>query len=107
MKAHKLLWLILIPLGAFGNTYKCDLGSNKKNDKIEINIKKKSIKISLTEHNKKYIYKNCKKEKDDVGLLLDCTAGNLDLMILLSPELKPISGSIISSTHNLYEDINC
>ena len=104
----KLLALLLItqPL-CYGMTYKCEFVSDNPSDELKISLDKSEATVLVKFENQKHEYSKCKLEKDDVGVLIDCSAGRLDFMILLNNQVSPAAGGVMSSSLNLFTDINC
>lgn len=88
-------------------SYECEFESSNPKDSINIKLSGKLAKVKLNHNNKTNSYKNCRVEKDDVGVLIDCNSDVIDFMILLNNEVRPASGGVMSSTHELYADIDC
>ncbi|MDP7321057.1 MAG: hypothetical protein QF441_10635 [Bacteriovoracaceae bacterium] len=100
--------LLLIPTMALASEgYECHFASSYNADGVKIDINGQFSQVELIHKGKKSFYKKCKAEKDDFGLLIDCTQGLTDFMILLNNEVRPASGGIMSSTHDLFVDIDC
>jgi hypothetical protein len=99
--------LLLLPSVGFSANYNCNFSTDEGAGSLNISIKGSKASIDLDNNGDKYSYKNCKVEKDDIGLLVDCNTGNLDFMILLNNEVRPASGGIMSSTHELFADVDC
>jgi hypothetical protein len=99
--------LILLPSIGYSATYNCHFTTDEGDGNLRIAIKGSKASIELSNSGKNYTYKNCKVEKDDIGILVDCNAGSLDFMVLLNNEVRPASGGIMSSTHELFADVDC
>ena len=99
--------LMLSPVLAQAGNYKCRFNADEGNGTVNIYVKNKFATINLNFQQSVQTYRGCDATKDDFGLLIDCNSGNLDFMILLNNEVSPASGGIMSSTHELFVDINC
>lgn len=102
-----LLFVLTLPYISFAKTYKCKYFSNGKEQNIKIKTKKSTAKVWLELERNKRTYSNCERIKDDFGVLIDCNRNNLDLMFLLTEEDQIIRGGIMSSTFDLFLDIEC
>lgn len=99
-----LLSLLTSPL-ASARSYECDVKDDSTSN-INISVRGQRAEVVL-QNSTRYEY-NCLAERDDFGLLIDCTTTMLDFMILLNDEYQhSISGGVMSSTHNLFSDIEC
>ena len=104
MKILLIMGLLISSL-ASARSYDCDV-KNDSDSNIFISVRGQKADVVL-ENSKRYEY-NCSAERDDFGLLIDCTTTILDFMILLNDEFQySISGGVMSSTHNLFSDIEC
>lgn len=99
--------IFLLPLMAFGGTYNCHFESNQGDGTLQLKIIAKEASVKLRYNKRTYKYFDCSSEKDDIGTLIDCNTGNLDFMLLLNRNISPASGGIMSSTHNLFVDLDC
>jgi len=100
-----LLGLLLTSQFAFAVEYKCKFDQDKSGDlSIQTNGSNAKVELSLS---KSYVYSNCKSTKDDFGVLIDCNSPGLDFMVLINNEVRPASGGIMSTTHDLFVDIDC
>lgn len=99
--------IFLLPLIAFGETYNCQFESDLGVGTLQLNIMARRASVKLKLNRRTYKYLDCSSEKDDIGTLIDCNAGNLDFMLLLNRNISPASGGIMSSTHNLFVDLDC
>ena len=108
MKGISIFLTFFFSMGfAQAASYECEFESRNSNDSININLSGKLAKVRLNLNDKPHSYKNCRVEKDDVGVLIDCNSDAVDFMILLNNEVRPASGGVMSSTHELYADIDC
>ncbi len=106
----KLIYTIMaltVMNGSLAQEYKCVFISDNESDGVSISMSQKNANVTVIYEDKKHQYKSCKVEKDDVGVLIDCSAGSLDFMILLNNQVSPAAGGIMSSSLNLFSDINC
>lgn len=103
-----LVTLFLIPTLGYSMTYQCDFeNEDGVRGDVKLVLKRRSADVSLDNGSSLKRYNNCDISNDDFGILIDCNAGNLDFMILLNNKVKPAKGGIMSSTHNLFVDIEC
>lgn len=84
-------------------SYDCKYENDNERKKIDITIKDGNGSIVLD--GKKY--NNCKLDKDEFGQLLDCGDLELDLMVLVNQTEENITGGIMSSTYDLFVDLEC
>lgn len=99
--------LLLLPTIGYSANYSCNFTSEDGTGSLQISINKSNARVDLTNNGNATSYKFCKVEKDEIGLLVDCNSGNLDFMVLLNNEVRPASGGIMSSTHELFVDVDC
>ncbi len=102
-----MTFLLMFPFICFAQSYDCKYSTANGSGTLDLLIKGKTANVSLVYEGKDFSYENCKAEKDDIGLLIDCNAGSLDFMVLLNNEVRPASGGIMSSTHELFADVDC
>lgn len=106
MKLFTIFFFVL-SLNSWGKSYDCKYKINDSEEVVEIKTKPRSAAVTLNHLGKMYNYNKCKTVKDEIGILIDCNRGSLDFMILLNNEVRPASGGIMSSTHELFVDIDC
>ena len=102
----KTLILVLLMLGStsvMAASYNCTFDNDGEDGQISLNISGSSAELTLTYDGNKKEYKKCKVSKDDFGRLSDCSELDQDLMVLVNEE----SGGIMSSTLDLYVDLEC
>lgn len=99
--------ILLLPAIGLGKPINCDFEFKSGHGKLKLTVKENRARVRLNYQRGIYTYKNCNANKDEFGLLIDCNTGNLDFMVLLSDSIKSLTGGIMSSTHNLFVDIDC
>lgn len=106
---HTLMTLLLaVSTIAYGESiYSCQFQLDDGEKKVKIEMTGNDKAKVILEHNGTKSLNNCKADKDEIGLLVDCSTKKLDFMILLNNEIGPPSGGIMSSTYDLYADIDC
>jgi hypothetical protein len=87
--------------------YQCQFTDNGRIGKANIQVGKQLGAIELIHSDGHYSYQACQIDKDDFGTLIDCSEKDIDLMILLNDDTKRVNGGIMSSTHNLFLDLDC
>jgi hypothetical protein len=103
-----LITLILcIPSLAMATTYNCTYELESSEYALKITTRGNKAKININIAGKKKKYSKCSVNQDDFGTLIDCSNHRLDLMILLNESDDSNSGGIMSSTHDLFLDIQC
>jgi hypothetical protein len=103
-----LIALILcIPTLAMSKSYNCTYDLDDSSYSIKVSTRGKKAKVSLNLQTKTKKYSKCAITKDDFGTLIDCSNHKIDLMILLNDSDGSNSGGIMSSTHDLFLDIQC
>lgn len=92
---------MLLPLLSFGQDYHCLIDDPDLSGRIA--IVKSEIQINL---NDKIIkFNNCDSQKDDYGLTLNCDDD--DFIILINNELSPATGTVMSTSLDLFVDLDC
>ena len=94
-------------LASYNKNYTCHFNNKGLSGKANIQIDKQIGGIELTHSNGHYSYQACAVDKDDFGILIDCSEKDIDLMILLNDDSKRVNGGIMSSTHDLFLDLDC
>lgn len=87
--------------------YQCEFSDNGQPGKANVQLGKHLGGIELIHSDGRFSYQACQIDKDDFGTLIDCSEKDIDLMILLNDDTKRVSGGIMSSTHNLFLDLDC
>ena len=103
MKVLILVVALMTSTLCFGKSYTCEYENDGNDHKLSVSID--GGKASLNIQNKNY--KDCKAEKDEFGTLVDCSAMELDLMVLVNDGSEGTSGGIMSSTFDLFVDLEC
>ncbi|MBD64203.1 MAG: hypothetical protein CME62_03295 [Halobacteriovoraceae bacterium] len=103
MKCLLITTLLFLPLLAQAKTYQCQYDHEGKLEKLKVVISPKMLELSF----KGKEYTNCTKEKDEFGTLVDCGIRDLDLMVLINDAGDTITGGIMSSSFDLFVDLDC
>lgn len=101
-----MFFLLLLPSLSFAKSYKCNLEQGSGNVNLFLS-NSSSADVELLYQGGVFNYNECKANKDEFGILIDCKSGNLDFMILLNDKVSPAAGGVMSSTHDLFVDIKC
>lgn len=88
---------------AQAKSYSCEYENNGDLKKLEVSIDGKAAQLKIAGKE----YKKCKVDKDEFGQLVDCSELDLDLMVLVNETQESTTGGIMSSTFDLFVDLEC
>lgn len=88
-------------------SYTCQFEDTNHSGKVNIHVNGTKAKLSLFRGTQKNDYPKCNAKRDDFGLLIDCSAPNVDLMLLINDDTRIITGGIMSSSFDLFLDLDC
>ena len=107
MKKYMVLFLVFASQQVFSETYNCTFTHENEREELQLKVYQTIASTSLGFTGKEYNYRDCKTQKDQFGTLIDCNSGLTDFMILIDEKGQQTSGGIMSSTHDLFVDLNC
>lgn len=103
MKALIITTLLLLPVLVQAKTYECKYDRDGKLESLKVVISHKANSLSFMGK----IYQKCSTEKDEFGTLVDCGNDELDLMVLINDAGQDVTGGIMSSSFDLFVDLDC
>ena len=104
-----MTFFTLLPKLALAAIYNCSYETDNKKGRVSIktNSDNDLATVKLIKDYKNFSYSNCLTSRDEFGLLIDCKSVNLDFMVLIGTTAQITSGGIMSTTHDLFVDIDC
>lgn len=99
--------MLFLSFGAQAKGYSCLIESDDVSGSLNISMKNKKAVIVLKYDGGEKTYDDCTANRDEFGLLVDCNKGERDFMVLINDELSPATGGIMSTTHELFVDLEC
>lgn len=103
MKFLLTLSLLTFSLCAFSAMHSCQFESDSSDGSISVDLKGTLAEVTLKRRGSEKKYTNCKISKDEFGNMFDCNQGDIDFMVIVNED----TGGIMSSTEELYEDLDC
>ena len=107
MKKYIALFVFFASQQVWAINYNCTYTHKNEREALQLIVQRTTASTNLSFKGKEYSYRDCLTLKDQFGTLIDCNSGLTDFMILIDEKSKPTTGGIMSSTHDLFVDLEC